>query len=110
MTSNTLHIESDEAMQALGAKLANACQSHGVIYLKGELGTGIAQGQGRIGCSHETTGPLQDNHATASSTNSVDCVLDGGDVDRGVAYTLNHNALAASERLASAKVTVKHPG
>ena len=36
----TLRIESDEAMQALGAKLAKASQSHGVIYLKGELGTG----------------------------------------------------------------------
>lgn len=36
----TLHIESDEAMQALGARLAIACQSHGVIYLQGELGTG----------------------------------------------------------------------
>ena len=35
-----LHIESDEAMQALGIRLAKACQSHGVIYLKGELGTG----------------------------------------------------------------------
>jgi tRNA threonylcarbamoyladenosine biosynthesis protein TsaE len=40
MTSRTLHIESDEAMQALGAKLARASQSHGVIYLEGELGTG----------------------------------------------------------------------
>lgn len=40
MTSNTLRIESDEAMQALGARLARASQSHGVIYLKGELGTG----------------------------------------------------------------------
>ncbi len=36
----TLHIESDEAMQALGASLAKACESHGVIYLQGELGTG----------------------------------------------------------------------
>ena len=36
----TLHIESDEAMQALGARLASVCQSHGVIYLQGELGTG----------------------------------------------------------------------
>ena len=40
MTSCSKHIESDQAMQALGAKLAKACQSHGVIYLKGELGTG----------------------------------------------------------------------
>jgi tRNA threonylcarbamoyladenosine biosynthesis protein TsaE len=40
MTSHTLHIESDEAMQALGAKLGRASQSHGVIYLEGELGTG----------------------------------------------------------------------
>ncbi|MDT8404890.1 tRNA (adenosine(37)-N6)-threonylcarbamoyltransferase complex ATPase subunit type 1 TsaE [Sulfuriflexus sp.] len=36
----TLHIESDEAMQALGARLARASRSHGVIYLQGELGTG----------------------------------------------------------------------
>ena len=35
-----IRIESDEAMQALGAKLATACQSHGVIYLQGDLGTG----------------------------------------------------------------------
>ena len=40
MTTCSQHIESDQAMQALGAKLAKACQSHGVIYLKGELGTG----------------------------------------------------------------------
>jgi tRNA threonylcarbamoyladenosine biosynthesis protein TsaE len=40
MTHRTLHIESDEAMQALGTRLARACQSHGVIYLEGELGTG----------------------------------------------------------------------
>lgn len=35
-----LRIESDEAMQALGAKLAEASRSQGVIYLQGELGTG----------------------------------------------------------------------
>ena len=35
-----MQIESDEAMQALGAKLAAVCQSHGVIYLQGDLGTG----------------------------------------------------------------------
>lgn len=40
MTTRHLHIESDEAMQALGARLGAACQSHGVIYLQGELGTG----------------------------------------------------------------------
>ncbi|WP_126455897.1 tRNA (adenosine(37)-N6)-threonylcarbamoyltransferase complex ATPase subunit type 1 TsaE [Sulfuriflexus mobilis] len=40
MSPYTLHIASDTAMQALGAKLARACQSHGVIYLQGELGTG----------------------------------------------------------------------
>jgi tRNA threonylcarbamoyladenosine biosynthesis protein TsaE len=40
MTSHILHIESDEAMQALGARLGAASQSHGVIYLQGELGTG----------------------------------------------------------------------
>lgn len=40
MTTCRLHIESDEAMQALGARLAKACQSHGVIYLQGDLGTG----------------------------------------------------------------------
>lgn len=40
MTVCRLHIESDEAMQALGARLGAACRSHGVIYLRGELGTG----------------------------------------------------------------------
>ena len=36
----TLTIDSDQAMQALGSRLAEACGGKGNIYLSGDLGTG----------------------------------------------------------------------
>lgn len=62
MSVVTLHIEGEEAMLALGARLASLTEGRGTLYLHGDLGTGkttlsrgIIRGLGHVGAVKSPT-------------------------------------------------------
>ena len=65
MSVVTLHIEGEEAMLALGARLAALTEGRGTLYLHGDLGAGkttlsrgIIRGLGHVGAVKSRTFPL----------------------------------------------------